>query len=42
MGVLRPPYERSFGMLIKMLTLQAGPTGTREAGKVYEVPDKEA
>ena len=29
-------------MLIKMLTLQAGPQGTREAGQFYDVPDKEA
>ena len=29
-------------MLIKMLALQAGPTGTREMGKVYDVPEKEA
>jgi len=29
-------------MLIKMLTLQAGPTGTREAGQVYDVSTKEA
>ena len=29
-------------MLIEMKTLQAGPTGVREAGTVYEVPDKEA
>ena len=29
-------------MKIEMKTLQAGPDGTREAGKVYDVPDKEA
>lgn len=29
-------------MIIKMLALQAGPTVTREAGKLYDVPDKEA
>jgi len=29
-------------MFIKMLTLQAGPQGTREAGQFYDVPDKEA
>ena len=29
-------------MIIKMLALQAGPTGTREAGQVYDVPTKEA
>lgn len=29
-------------MKIKMLTLQAGPQGVREAGKTYEVPEKEA
>ncbi len=29
-------------MFIEMKTLQAGPTGTREPGKVYDVPDKEA
>lgn len=28
-------------MLVKMLTLQAGPTGTREPGQVYEVSAKE-
>lgn len=29
-------------MLIEMKTLQAGPLGTREPGKRYDVPDKEA
>lgn len=29
-------------MKIKMLTLQAGPQGVREAGQIYTVPDKEA
>lgn len=29
-------------MLIKMVTLMAGPLGVREAGKIYEVPDVEA
>jgi hypothetical protein len=29
-------------MWIEMKTLMAGPNGVREAGKTYEVPDKEA
>ena len=29
-------------MWIEMKTLMAGPGGVREAGRVYEVPDKEA
>lgn len=29
-------------MWIEMKTLMAGPSGVREAGKTYEVPDKEA
>jgi hypothetical protein len=29
-------------MNITMLTLQAGPNGVREAGRNYDVPDKEA
>jgi hypothetical protein len=29
-------------MKIKMLTLQAGPTGVREVGSVHDVDDKEA
>lgn len=29
-------------MRIKMLTIQAGPNGTREAGQVVDVPDEEA
>ena len=29
-------------MNIRMLALQAGPTGVRELGKVYDVPDQEA
>ena len=29
-------------MWIEMKTLMAGPGGVREAGKVYDVPDKEA
>ena len=29
-------------MQIRMLTLQAGPNGVRQAGQLYEVPDAEA
>jgi hypothetical protein len=29
-------------MKIKMLTLDAGPDGVREPGKIYEVPNAEA
>ncbi len=29
-------------MKIKMLTLEAGPEGVREPGKIYQVPDAEA
>ena len=29
-------------MKVKMLTLDAGPDGVRQAGKIYEVPEKEA
>lgn len=29
-------------MIVKMLSLQAGPSGVRQPGHVYDVPDKEA
>lgn len=29
-------------MKVKMLTLQAGPNGVREAGRIYDVPEAEA